>query len=233
MSVNIIKVGGSILAPNVENIFEFAKAIELVKTLKPFTEDGDKFIIPMGGGNLARKINGIMKKYNLSEIEQHNAGIAVINLNAVLLRACFGNLASEKIIRYEDFESESKIDFESPIIIAAAGKPGHSSDYDAVLLAKRSGAKRIVSLKNVEGVYTADPKKNPNVKILENLTWSEYLNVIGNPTEFAPGDHFPVDYKASNLARELKIEFDIMGSDFNNLTNFLQGKKFLGTVIKD
>lgn len=232
MFVNILKVGGSILAPSEDNLFDINKAKELKETLKPFIDSGNKFILSIGGGFLARKFGNMLKDAGFSEDDRDYAGIAVINLNAVLLKSVFGDLANEEIIRYEDFEEDSELTFEKPVIIAAASIPDRSSDWDAVKLALRSHANRVVSLKNVDGVYSADPKKDQNAKFLEKLTWQEYINIIGNPTEFLPGAHFPIDIRAAKLAQENNLEFDIMGSDFNNLTNFLQGKKFKGTVIK-
>jgi uridylate kinase len=139
----------------------------------------------------------------------------------------------QRILRYEDYDREDKITFDTPFFITAAGSPGHSSDWNTTKLALRFNSKEVISFKNVDGVYSADPKKDPSAKKFKDLTWDEYMNLIGNPETFEPGGHYPVDILAARLAKENNIQFDIInGTDFSNFQNLLEGKEFSGTVIK-
>jgi uridylate kinase len=80
-------------------------------------------------------------------------------------------------------------------------------------------------------VYDSDPKKNPNAKKFETISWEEYRNLI--PKEWTDaGLSTPFDPIASKTAQEAGIEVAVMnGKPLDNLKNYLKGEKFSGTVI--
>jgi len=122
--------------------------------------------------------------------------------------------------------------FSSKVLVAAGWKPGCSTDYDAVLLAEKLKAKSLINLSNIEKVYSEDPKKNPNAKALDSLTWQEMLNLL--PTEWSPGLNMPFDPIAAKRASELGMSVYIAkGTDIANTMNILEKKDFKGTIIKD
>jgi len=228
----VLKVGGSILSTSQENIFNFENAFGLKDTLLEFTET-NQFIICVGGGFLARKYQEMLKDLNSSNGILHDVGIAAINLNAEMLKGILGEENTENVVlRYEDYEDKTTISFQKNFLIGAAGIPGHSGDFNTVLLALRTNSKKIISLKNIDGVYTEDPKNNISATKIEVLSWDEYLDLIGNPLVHEPGKSYPVDPIASKLSQENGIQFIIInGQDKDNLKNVLLGKKFEGSII--
>ena len=115
-------------------------------------------------------------------------------------------------------------------MIGSAYKPGHSTDYDAILAAKSVGAKKIINLSNIDYVYDSDPKINPNAKKIEKISWAEYRKLI--PADWTSGLNTPFDPIASKMAEEEGIEVVIMnGKPIDNLAKYLSGEKFLGTII--
>ncbi|MBS7618940.1 UMP kinase, partial [Candidatus Bathyarchaeota archaeon] len=48
-------------------------------------------------------------------------------------------------------------------------QPGQSTNAVACVLAERSESKLLVNTTNVEGVYSADPKKDPHAKLYESI----------------------------------------------------------------
>ncbi len=245
----VLNIGGSILSLSDEVLFDFKKANEIKNALLPLVQEGYKFILPVGGGYICRKYQNLLRENSINDVNVDYAGIAAINLNAVMLRSVFGDLAEEKILRYEDFDSDEELSFEKSdregavpdprlqfmknfVISAAGSKVGRSSDWDTVHLAVRAKADKVLSLSNIDGVYTADPKKDPTAKRLDSLTWVEYKNIIGNPTEFEPGGHYPIDVVAANLAQENKISFCLLDrNDLGNLVKAIKGENFVGTTI--
>ena len=114
--------------------------------------------------------------------------------------------------------------------MAAGWKPGFSTDYDAVVLAERFGADKILMLSNIAQVYDDDPRKNPAAKPLDRLTWDEYRIMAGS--EWMPGANVPFDPVAT--ARASKAGLTVVaaaGSDLENLEAILAGRKFIGTII--
>ncbi len=174
----------------------------------------------------------MLKDNNYPEYDQHYIGTIACNLNAVMLRSVFGELAEDKILGLSDVNSNSPITFSKRFLIAGAGQPGPSSDWDATWLAKRLKTTNIVTLKDIDGVYSEDPDKNPNSTRLPNVSWDEYLKIIGNPDKHTPGANLPVDPIAARLAKENKITFYVVsGTDFENLKNLLTGNEYIGTRI--
>ena len=194
--------------------------------------------------------NGLTREASL-----HWIGISVNNLHAQLARSFWYDIADLKICQDEDYLSEDlliigknvkfgggsrpvnssdEIISGSGIELDASGELFGSGDFDALLAALKLNTNFIISLKNVDGVYSADPKKDNLAKRLEKITWDEYLDIIGNPSEHTPGANYPVDPVAAKVAKAKGISFYIMhGEDLDNLVNVLEGKKFSGTIISD
>ena len=97
-------------------------------------------------------------------------------------------------------------------------------------IAKNLGAKKLINLSNIDYVYDSDPKKNPNAKKIEQISWAEYRKII--PKEWISGLNSPFDPTASEIAEKEGIQVIIMnGKPIDNLAKCLNGEKFLGTVI--
>ena len=89
----------------------------------------------------------------------------------------------------------------------------------------------LINLSNIAYVYDKDPSKFKNAKRQTQMDWQEFCKLVGD--KWVPGAHLPFDPIASKLARKLKLTLVVMkGNDLKNLQNFLNGKKFKGTVVK-
>jgi uridylate kinase len=220
----IISLGGSLIVPEDIDI-EFLK--DFKSLILSHVEKGKKFVIITGGGKICRKYQAAAKELSTPSHEDLDwIGIASLKLNAELLRVIFGEHANEKVI----FNPSEEFPFEKSIVIGAAYKPGQSTDWDAVLGAKNVGAKKIINLSNTDYVYDSDPKKNPNAKKIDKISWSEYRKLI--PVEWNPGLNSPFDPVASKMAEEEGMEVAIMnGKPIDNLANYLEAREFLGTTI--
>ncbi len=230
----ILKLGGSLLSDSEEKIFDFQIAENLKKSLTPLTQEGYKFILSCGGGYVCRKYQKLLQEKGYNKESQHWVGVETCNLNATLMRIVLGELARPMIIALTELEEKNTIEFgEYRFIVAGAARPGHSSDMDAVIMAGRTNCNTIISLKNVDGVYTDDPKKNPNAQKIAKLTWHEYLNIIKTETH-NPGAHFPVDPVASKKAMDENMEFIIVhGENLDNLVKAIKRDNFSGSIISD
>lgn len=226
----VIKIGGSILSLK-ENIFNFEEATKLKNFFESLNSDF-KFVIITGGGYLARSYQDLLNGKNYPQYDQHYIGTLACNMNAVMLRSVFGELAEDKIIGLGDLSASTPIILNKRFLIVGAGDPGPSSDWDATWIAKRTGAGFIITLKDVDGVYSGDPDKDPNAKRIDKLSWDEYLKVIDNPTKHTPGGNLPVDPIASKMAKEDNKKFFVVnGSDYQNLRNLIEGREYIGTEI--
>jgi uridylate kinase len=220
----VVSVGGSLIVPDGIDI-EFLKRFKTLILEK--VQRGFTFSIITGGGSTARRYQDAAHAVTpLTPQDLDWIGIHSTRLNAQLLRNIFVGYAHSQVIKNPTID----IDTEEPIIIAAGWQPGFSTDYDAVMIAKNTGARRLINLSNIDYVYDSDPKKNPNAKKIEKISWAEFRNLI--PKEWDPGLSSPFDPVAAKEAEELGLEVAVInGTKLEEFSNYLDGKPFIGTTI--
>jgi uridylate kinase len=222
--IYVISLGGSILVPDNINI-NFLKKFKML--IDEETDEGHKFIIIVGGGKTARKYQQAAKiTSKISNEDLDWIGIHATRINAHLLLAVFRKKAYYRIIK----NPIEKVVFKNKILIAAGWKPGFSTDYDAVLLAKSYNSDIVINLTNVDYVYNKDPNKFKDSKPFKEIRWRDYLKLIKN--KWIPGMSSPFDPIASKLAMKYGIRCAVInGNKLNELKKFLRGQKFNGTLI--
>ena len=219
----VLSLGGSLIVPDSYDA-EFLKSFK--QLIESYVKKGYKFAIICGGGSIARKLQtGASGVSKISNEDLDWLGIYATRLNALLLRYIFGNKTQDPIIA----NPNDKVVFKKNIIIAAGWIPGWSTDYDAVLLAKNFGVKKLINMSNVDYVYDKDPRKFKNAKKIERIRWNDYLKMTGK--KWKAGMNVPFDPIAAKEARKSGMNVSIIGKDLKNLRSLLDGKKFKGTVI--
>ena len=134
-------------------------------------------------------------------------------------------------INKNPYDLESFVQAKESILIAAGYRPGNSTDYIAVLLAKQFGAKKIANLSNIDYAYDKDPRKFKDAKKIKDISWEEFQKIVGDTWD--PGANVPFDPVASKHAAKEGIEVAILnGKKLGNFQKYLAGEKFAGTVIK-
>ena len=229
--VTVLSVGGSIVAPDKPD-FDFLDKFSKIIRAWLSQDLSRKLIMVIGGGapardyqNAYRKVCDLRKK-NINNDEADWIGIMATRLNAQLVKAVFEDLCPNPVI----YDPTAVDDFRGQILVAAGWKPGFSTDNDAVVLAERFSGNLVVNLSNIAKVYTDDPKKNPEAKPIDSISWEDFIKIVG--TEWVPGKNTPFDPIASQRAQKAGIKvICAAGKDIENLENILNGKDFKGTVI--
>ncbi|OGG24957.1 hypothetical protein A3E42_02905 [Candidatus Gottesmanbacteria bacterium RIFCSPHIGHO2_12_FULL_40_13] len=98
-----------------------------------------------------------------------------------------------------------------------------------MLLVRDYNAKSLINISNIEWVHNKDPKKFPDAKPIEKISWEDYEKLTSQ--EWTPGINSPFDPVATKLAKELNCTVYIIGSNIDNLDNLLSGRDFKGTII--
>jgi uridylate kinase len=224
----IISLGGSLVVPwDID--WEYLK--DFHNFVVSFIEKGWQFIIITGGGSTARKYQEAAFRVDesLTDEDRDWLGIHSTRLNAQLLRTIFRKHAYPRInTNPHDLEDFSLC--KEPLIIAAGHRPGHSTDYGAVLLAKYLDIPSVINLSNIDYAYDKDPKIHDDAQKLENVSWENFRAIVGDV--WKPGMNAPFDPIASKHAQEIDLEVVIMnGKNLINLGAYLEGESFVGTRI--
>jgi len=222
----VLSVGGSLMVTSGGIDIRFIKAFRAF--ILGLVKKGYKFYLVVGGGMTARTyIKAASGIAPISPANRDWVGIGATYLNAQLLRASFGVAAHPEII----INPTKKIISKKAIVIAAGYKPGRSTDYAAVLLAKHNNnIKTVINLSNIDYAYDKDPRRFKNAKKLETVSWPAFRKIVGNRWE--PGANAPFDSIASQAAAKAKMKVIILnGRNLENIKKCLQGEKFQGTII--
>lgn len=220
----VISLGGSLIYPdNIDT--DFIKNFK--KLIEDYIRNDYQFILICGGGKLARNFQRAAEDVSELNNEQKDwLGIDATKMNASLIKSVFNPEDTyEKVIS----DPTEKLNLDKKITICSGWKPGWSTDYDAVLMAKNHGADTIINMSNIDYVYNEDPKKNPHAKPLEKISWQEFRKMVGD--EWSPGLNMPFDPIAAKGAEKNDFKVIIISKDLNNLKRVLDGKEFVGTTI--
>ena len=220
----VLSLGGSLIFPDTIDIAFLRRFRKFVLSM---IEDGHRFVIVCGGGALCRVYQRAAGE--LDEVHHNDLdwiGIHATRINAHLIRTIFRDVAHRRVIK----NPTEKFDFKEDLLIVAGWKPGWSTDYDAVLLAKRLGSKVVINLSNIDHLYDKDPRHSKDAKPIVSVSWDDFLKIIG--TEWKPGLNSPFDPIASQEAAKSGMKVIITnGQDLDNLGKLLTGQSFNGTVI--
>ena len=221
----VLSVGGSLIVTKEGVDTKFLR--QLRSFIARQVKLGRKFYLVIGGGFTARNyIKAVLATVAVSHADRDSIGIEATHLNAQLLKVSFGDLAHPQII----VDPTRPIKSKKPVVFAAGYKPGWSTDYDAVLIAKNNKIRTVINLSNIDYAYDKDPHRFSAAKKLVSVTWPEFRKIVGN--RWQPGLNVPFDPVASREAAKNKMSVIILnGQNLDNLAACLDEKKFCGTTI--
>jgi len=223
--VLVFSLGGSLIVPdNVDYNYLHKFKLFLKDVVKKY-----KVVIVTGGGKTARKYIEPLKREKADEYFYSLVGIMATKLNARLMAGILG--IKDKI---PDSLAEVKKQLlkKGVVVCGALGfQPNMTSDGDAAQIAAYLGAKLFVNLTNVDGLFDNDPRKYKNAKLINCISYKEFLNRV-NKIKYEAGQHFVLDQSAAKIISKSEITTLIInGRKLENLNKFLNKKAFLGTVI--
>ncbi|OGG25764.1 aspartate kinase [Candidatus Gottesmanbacteria bacterium RIFCSPLOWO2_01_FULL_39_12b] len=222
----VISLGGSLVVPNGGMDLKFLS--EFNSFIRNKIASKWRFFIVIGGGSTARHYIDAAKNVagNITDWDLDYLGIHATRLNAHLIRTIFQDIAHPRIIQ----NYERKIaNLTQPLVVASGWKPGRSTDYDAVLLARDYGSQVIINMSNISQVYDKDPNKYNDARPINKISWEDFEKLVG--TTWSPGSNLPFDPIATKLAKKLNLTVYVIGKDLINLDKLLNKQNFLGTVI--
>jgi uridylate kinase len=211
--IHVISIGGSACFGERVDIAFLRRFSEFVKRSR------DEFHIVVGGGRIAREYQKMGEALGLGDNSLDWIGIAATRLNAELLGRF---LKTPEVIANPEKPGKSRVN------IYSGWKPGFSTDYVSVVLAKRLDAKRIINITRVGYLYDRDPSKKGAKKLYE-ISKREMAKRFRN--RWSPGLKFPLDPMA--VKDSTGIEIAIVGNSIENIKKAMESRYFQGTLVYD
>ncbi len=226
----VISVGGSLIYPEGGIDTKFLEKLNKFVREQLAANPNRQFFLITGGGTIARHYRDAGAEvigHELTRDDLDWLGIHATKMNAHLVRTIFRDIAHPFVLKH--YEIIRKV--EERVVVASGWKPGWSTDFCSVMICEDYGIKTLINLSNIDQVYDDDPRKNPNAKPLEKISWENFRKMVGD--EWIPGMNSPFDPIASKKAHELGVKVVVLnGNNMENLENYFNGKDFLGTVIE-
>ena len=220
----VLSLGGSILLPDIDrpNIKPY------ISVLKKISEKYRLFVV-VGGGGTARQYISLARSFDADDAFADELGILVTRLNATLLVGALGNRAYPKVV---ESHTEALCASESGKIVVMGGiTPGQTTDAVAAVLAERVQASVFINLTAVDGIYSADPRKDTSAERYTRMTAAELLSVVVGQQAVA-GVNTVMDIVAVKMVERCGIPLLVMdGRDPALLESTLESGKYVGTLV--
>lgn len=204
----------------------------MAKAIKSIHDQGIDVCVVIGAGNIWR--GKLAKDIGIEAVPADFMGMLGTVINAVAMSSSLKNLGVSSVVysaipnidgvteAYDREKAEASLKENKVVFLAGGtGKPFYTTDTAATLRAIELNCEAILMGKNgVEGVYTADPSKDPNAKFISKITYKEMIEQ----------NLQVMDPSAVELIKDKNIEIRVFSmSDAQNFVKVVSGHD-IGTV---
>lgn len=228
----LLKVSGEALAgDNTQNI-DPKVTMEIAREVAAVTRLGIEVGIVVGGGNIFRGSSWA----GCSGLDRSSAdyiGMLATVMNAIFLQATMESIGiptrvqtafrmsevAEPYIRRRAIRHLEK----GRVVVFAAGtgNPFFTTDTAAALRCAEINAEVLLKATNVDGVYDDDPRRNPNARLLDSLSYQDVTSK----------ELYVMDMTAITLCQENNIPVIVFNLNKpGNISNAIRGES-VGTII--
>ena len=179
----LLKLSGEALSNGSGEIYDNAFVDKVALSLADLTKEGYQVAVVVGAGNIWRgRQGGDMDRTDADRMGMLATVINAICLKDAVIRAGVGARVMTAVPMSpfaEPFKAEeaiSALEAGSVVIFGAGlGIPFLSTDTAGAVRASEIGAEAMLMAKNIDYIYTADPKKDPTAEKIERISASEVL----------------------------------------------------------
>ena len=229
----LLKISGEALAGDKKTGLDFEVISQVCSVIRRCVEEHVQIGIVVGGGNFWRGVKDGGDRMDRNRADHMGMMATVINClaladalehqnvpvrvqTAIEMRAIAEPYIRSRAIRHLD---------KGRVVIfgCGTGSPFFSTDTAAVLRAAEIDADVILLAKNIDGVYSADPKKDPSAVKYDSITYDDVL-----------AQHLEVmDSTATSLSMDNKIPVVLFAlKEPDNIYRVIMGEN-IGTVVKE
>ncbi|MDP8267285.1 MAG: UMP kinase [Candidatus Tenebribacter davisii] len=222
----IFKISGEILAGEKGFGIDMKCVEKIIDDLIAIRKLGYSVGIVLGGGNFFRGVSEIGNRINRYTAD--NVGMLATIQNALIM----SGLLQKKNYRteiYSAIQVDKVAKFYTPnrattslnegkicFFCGGIGNPFFTTDTAAILRAIELGADIVLKGTKVDGVFSADPNKDPNAKFIADITFTEALNKnlhVMDMTAFSLARENNMPIKVFNITNKNSLIESILNKD--------------------
>ncbi len=226
----LLKLSGEAISAKDDGILDFDYIMEIAEVIKKCLAKGVEIGIIVGAGNIWRGRSG----ENMDRVKADHMGMIATCINSLALQESFIRAGIDAVVMtavemkafakpfVRDDAIEALNNGKVVIFGAGLGIPHVSTDTAAVVRAAEINADIVLMAKNIDAIYTADPRKDKTAEKISSITYKEIL---------ARG-LAAMDSTATSFAMDNNIPIHVFGlNKCENIYNVIMGAK-MGTVVK-
>ena len=228
----LLKLSGESLAGKTGHGIDPLRLKEYVEQIKEITNMGVEVGIVIGGGNIFRGLSGAQEGFD--RVKGDHMGMLATVINGLAIQSGLESIgAKAKLFTAIEMEPVG-IRFSKPQVLEAldngsiaiftfgTGNPYFTTDTAASLRAVEMEADALLKGTRVDGVYTADPEKDPTATRYDEISFEE---VIRKNLKV-------MDQTAFTMCRENQLPIIVFNmNEIGNLKRIIKGER-LGTLVK-
>ena len=228
----LLKISGEALKGKQEHGYDSEAVAQVVARVREAMKLGVEIALVVGAGNIWRGLAG--SKNGMDRVTADHMGMLATAMNALCLKDAFTAAgvpcSVHSAVAMEPFAK--KFDREQALAELSAGKlvifacgtgsPYFTTDTTAALRALEIKAQAVMKATKVNGIYTADPMKNPMAKKFKTLTFREAIE----------GHYGVMDSAAFTLCADNDLHIIVFNfSEPGALGKILTGDYSVGTIV--
>ncbi len=229
----LLKLSGEALMADRTHGIDPDRLNDYIEEVIEISRLGTQVGIVIGGGNIFRGISGVEAGFD--RVKGDYMGMMATVINGLALQSAFESKGAKArlftAIRIEpvaEFYYKPKViealeNNEIVIFSGGTGNPYFTTDTASTLRAVEMEADVMLKGTRVDGVYTADPEKDPTAQKYEELTFNEALNK----------ELRILDLTAFTMCKENNLPIIVFNmNEKGNLKKLISGEK-VGTLVKN
>ena len=227
----LVKLSGEALAGERGIGFDFTTITKYANEIKRVSDTGAQVGLVIGGGNIVR--GSQLSKMGMDRVSADYMGMLGTVINAMAFQDILEREGLDTrvmtAIRMEELAESfirrraiRHLEKQRAVIFAGGtGNPYFSTDTAAVLRGIQINADLIIKATNVDGVYTADPKKDPSAKKYAHISYKEVMH----------GELGVMDQTAITLCKENALPLIVLNiNQPGAIIKAIRGEK-VGTLV--
>ena len=216
----LLKLSGESLMGAQKYGIDVTRVESYARQIKEIADLGIQVGIVIGGGNIFRGLSGTNKGFD--RVKGDSMGMLATVINSLALSSALDNENCKNKVLYSKAKAVEYLESGYVTIFSAGtGNPYFTTDTGSSLRAIEIEADAMLKGTRVDGIYTADPEKDPSATKFDKITYDEIYNK-GLKV---------MDLTATTMCKENNLPIVVFNMDVEgNLKKLMQGEP-IGTLV--